>query len=88
MVSTVATLMVEQALAQGLVVVVTALQGTAWLTHPTVPISVDLRFKDGLVIRDVVDTASFDVLSYGWRPRGAAVGSAMVMPRHEIFRNA
>jgi FecR protein len=49
--------MFEQALAQGPVGVVTALQGSARLTRPTVPTPVDLRFKDGLVVRDVVDTA-------------------------------
>jgi FecR protein len=53
----VGAMMIEQALAQGPVGVVTALQGTARLTRPTAPIPVDLRFKDGLAIRDVVDTA-------------------------------
>jgi hypothetical protein len=57
MLSAVAVLMVEPALAQGPVGVVTALQGTARLTRPTAPVPVDLRFKDGLAIRDVVDTA-------------------------------
>jgi hypothetical protein len=57
MVSAAAVLMVEPALAQGPVGVVTALQGTARLTRPTAPAPVDLRFKDGLAIRDVVDTA-------------------------------
>jgi hypothetical protein len=37
--------------------VVTALQGTARLTRPTIPTPVDLRFRDGLAVRDVVNTA-------------------------------
>jgi hypothetical protein len=51
MVSAVAVLTVEPALAQRPVGVVTALQGTARLTRPTTPMPVDLRFKDGLEIR-------------------------------------
>ena len=35
---------------------VTALQGKAQLTRPATPTPVDLRFKEGLFIRDVVDT--------------------------------
>jgi hypothetical protein len=57
LVSAVWVLMVEQALAQGPVGVGTALQGTARLTCPTAPGPVDLRFRDGLAVRDVVDTA-------------------------------
>jgi FecR protein len=57
MVFAVAGPMFEQASAQGPVGVVTALQGSARLTRPTVPTPVDLRFKDGLVVRDIVDTA-------------------------------
>jgi hypothetical protein len=57
MVSAVILLTREQATAQGAVGVVTALQGTARLTRPANPTPVSLRFKDGLAIRDVVDTA-------------------------------
>jgi hypothetical protein len=46
----------EQASGQEPVGVVTALQGTARLTRPTAPTPISLRFKDGLLIRDIVDT--------------------------------
>ncbi len=54
--SAIALVVAEQASAQEPVGVVTALQGTARLTRPTVPTPVSLRFKDGLLIRDIVDT--------------------------------
>jgi hypothetical protein len=54
--SAIALVVAEQASAQEPVGVVTALQGTARLTRPTVPTPVFLRFKDGLLIRDIVDT--------------------------------
>ena len=57
MLSAVVLLRLEQASAQGVVGVVTAVQGTARLTRPATPTPVALRFTDGLAIRDVVDTA-------------------------------
>jgi FecR protein len=36
--------------------VVTALEGTAQLTRPATPAPAGLRFKDGLFIRDIIDT--------------------------------
>ena len=57
MLSAVVLLRLEQASAQGVVGVVTAVQGTARLTRPATPTPVALRFKDGLAVRDAVDTA-------------------------------
>jgi FecR protein len=54
--STVAFMAADRAFSQEPVGVVTALQGTAQLTRPTESTAVTLRFKDGLFIRDVVDT--------------------------------
>jgi FecR protein len=52
----VALVAADHASSQEPVGIVTALQGTAQLTRPTVPAAVGLRFKDGLLIRDIVDT--------------------------------
>ncbi|MBI3326105.1 MAG: FecR domain-containing protein, partial [Nitrospinae bacterium] len=46
----------DLAWAQEPVGVVTALQGTAQLTRPATPTPVVLRFKDGLLLRDIIDT--------------------------------
>jgi hypothetical protein len=54
--SLVALVAADHASSQEPVGIVTALQGTAQLTRPTVPTAVGLRFKDGLLIRDIVDT--------------------------------
>jgi hypothetical protein len=54
--SMVALVAADRAFSQEPVGIVTALQGTAQLTRPTVPTAVGLRFKDGLLIRDILDT--------------------------------